>query len=483
MTPETTPRIHAFLNSSGAKLKDIEPAFPAVTCTAQASYLTGLPPGQHGAIANGWFDRTYQEYRNWHQSSKLLMAPRVFTKIKELDPTATVFMNCWWFCMYDPDVDYAVTPRPQYLADGGKLPDCYTKPTDLRDELQKKLGKFPLHKFWGPTTSVSSSRWIADASIAVDQVGPSLKDCVFSLHLAHRDLVSLGLQKYDPTISLIYLPHMDYGLQKFGPDHPTEIPSDLKQIDAVVGDLIDYYQSRNARVILLSEYGIAEASNPIHINRVLREHGYIVTRRENYGETLDCGASPAFALADHQVAHVYVAKEADIPVVKELLEQIEGVEVALTAKEQGESYNPQRSGELLAVAKEGYWFTYYYWPESEARRSAPDFAYTVAIHRKPGYDPAEMFFRFPNAPNFLGFLWLIFKFFLVYILHIRTTVDGTPLDAGAKLIRGSHGRSGPVSVDPKYRPIVIAEKGLGTGSTIKAVGVYDVIFKTVMSPK
>jgi hypothetical protein len=151
-------------------LRDIEPAFPALTCTAQASYLTGLPAGQHGAVANGWFDRTYAEYRNWHQSSRLMMAPRVFGKIKESDPKATVFMNCWWFCMYDSDVDFAVTPRPQYLADGGKLPDCYTKPVGLRDELQKKLGKFPLHKFWGPTTSVASSRWIADSSIMVDQV-------------------------------------------------------------------------------------------------------------------------------------------------------------------------------------------------------------------------------------------------------------------------------------------------------------------------
>ncbi|KAI9011708.1 type I phosphodiesterase/nucleotide pyrophosphatase [Hyaloraphidium curvatum] len=456
ISPETTPRIDAFLNSGSSKLREIDPAFPALTCTAQASYLTGLPPSQHGAVANGWFDKTYCEYRNWHQSSKLLMAPRLFRKIKEADPSATVFMNCWWFCMYDEDVDYAVTPRPQYLTNGGKLPDCYTKPTPLRDELQSRLGKFPLHKFWGPTTSVQSSQWIADATMIVDE-------------------------KYDPTLTLVYLPHLDYGLQKFGPDNPTEIPSDLRQIDGVVGQLIDYYSAKRANVVILSEYGIGPVSEPIHINRVLREHGYIVTRRENYGETLDCGASPAFALADHQVAHVYVQRKGDIPAVKELLESIPGVDVALTAKEQGESYNPERSGDLLAVAKENYWFTYYYWPAEKWRSSAPDFAYTVAIHRKPGYDPAEMFFRFPNLPNWLGFLYLIFKFFVVYVLHIRTIVDGTPLDSGAVLIRGSHGRGGPVGVDKRFRPVVIAEKGMGTAPVMKAVGVYDVILKTVLS--
>jgi hypothetical protein len=179
---------------------------------------------------------------------------------------------------------------------------------------------------------------------------------------------------------------------------------------------------------------------------------------------------------------VYVQKPDDVPVVKELIEKLEGVDVALTAKEQGDAYNRERSGDLLVVAKEGYWFTYYYWPEEEAARSAPDFAYTVAIHRKPGYDPAEMFYRFPTAPAVLGFLWLMCNIFLVYVLHIRTTVAGTPLDSGAKLIRGSHGRGGGVGVDKRFRPMVIAEKGLGTGSSLKAVSIYDVILKTVMSP-
>lgn len=275
---------------------------------------------------------------------------------------------------------------------------------------------------------------------------------------------------------------MDYGLQKWGPDETVKIPKDLSEIDEVVGNLISHYSSKGARIILLSEYGIAPADKPVHINRHLRQNGWIVTRKENGGETLDCGASPAFALADHQVAHVYVADPKDIPAVKELLENVEGIEVALTAKEQGDAYNAERSGELLAVAKEGHWFTYYYWPESEARKQAPDFAYTVAIHRKPGYDPAEMWFRTPNWP-FIGFLWLILKAIMVYVFRIRTTVDGTPLDSGAKLIRGSHGRGGPVSVDPRFRPIVIAERGLGRDGVIKAVTVHDVILKTVMTPE
>ena len=208
----------------------------------------------------------------------------------------------WWYNMYS-GADYGVTPRPMYPADGRKLPDVYSNPGSLRVDLQKELGTFPLFNFWGPRTTIKSSRWIADASKRVEEL-------------------------HSPTLSLVYLPHLDYGLQKYGPSDP-RIQTDLKEIDAVCGDLIDFYENRGVQVVVLSEYGITDVSKPVHINRAFRDAGLIAVREELGLELLDPGASAAFAVADHQIAHIYVNKPEAMDKVRAILESLDGIERVL----------------------------------------------------------------------------------------------------------------------------------------------------------
>ena len=202
--------------------------------------------------------------------------------------TAKLF---WWYNMYS-SAEWSVTPRPVYCADGRKLPDIYTEPESLRGWLQGELGTFPLFNFWGPASSIRSSRWIADSARLVDE-------------------------RHQPTLTLVYLPHLDYDLQKHGP-HGAEIDRAIEEIDAVAGDLVDHYLERDVRVIIVSEYGIVPATSDIPINRALREENLLRIRPEPGGELLDPGGSRAFAVADHQVAHVYLRDLADQFRVQEL---------------------------------------------------------------------------------------------------------------------------------------------------------------------
>src|SRR4051812_30767938 len=313
----------------------VHAAFPAVTCTAQSNYLTGVHPETHGIVGNGWYAREDCEVRFWRQSNKLVLAPKIWETARADDPAFTCANLFWWFNMYST-ADYSVTPRPMYPADGRKVPDVYTAPGTLRDELQAELGTFPLFEFWGPRASINSTRWIAAAARRVDE-------------------------KHDPTLTLIYLPHLDYNLQRVGPEVPA-IDEDLRAVDEVAGDLIAFYESRDARVVVLSEYGIVPVSQPVHINRVLRERGLIAVRQELGLEVFDPGASAAFAVADHQIAHVYVNDRRRLDEVKALLSSTPGIEHLLdeTGQRDFRVYH-ERSGDLIAVAAPDAWFTYYYW--------------------------------------------------------------------------------------------------------------------------
>lgn len=382
----------------------IAPVLPAVTCPVQATYLTGKLPDRHGIVANGWYHRDTAEVRFWLQSHHLVQAESVWDMARRRDASFTCANLFWWFNMYS-SVDYAVTPRPMYLADGRKLPDIYTKPANLRDRLQAELGPFPLFNFWGPATSIAASEWIASAARWIDH---------------HQD----------PTLTLIYLPHLDYDLQRYGIGGPAAARA-LGEIDRVCGGLIDYYRDRDARIILLSEYGIQNVARPIAINRVLRDHGFLAVREELGRELLDPGASRAFAVADHQIAHVYVNARTQTDAVKALLEQTDGVATVLAADGLvARHLNHPRSGELVALAHPNRWFSYPYWMD-DAR--APDFARTVDIHRKPGYDPAELFLD----PALRAPKLTIAAALLRRRLGFRTLLNVTPLDA--TLVRGSHG--------------------------------------------
>lgn len=411
------PRLTAF--AERGKLASVGEMLPAVTCPVQATYLTGKWPTEHGIVGNGWYFRDEGEVKFWRQSNRLIEAPKLWDVLHGLDPAATVANICWWYNMYS-DADFTVTPRPMYPADGRKLPDCYTQPAGLRDELQAKLGTFPLFSYWGPNANISSSRWIADAARHVEE-------------------------RHSPTLSLVYLPHLDYGLQKYGPD-PEAMKGDLAALDEVAGDLIAFYEARGVAVIVVSEYGIERAWRPVHLNRALREAGLLHVREELGRELLDAGASAAFAVADHQVAHVYVQDPARREEVRTLLEGLPGVAEVLGAEGKRRHHlDHPRAGEFVVVADPGAWFTYYYW-QDDAR--APDFARTVDIHRKPGYDPAELVLD-PHSPARLkaGVALARKK------LGFRYLLDVIGLDAG--VVRGSHGRVGG---DPQRGPLLISSR-------------------------
>lgn len=434
---EHTPRLGEFANSG--LTASIGHVLPAVTTTVQSTYLTGTWPAEHGIVSNGWYFRDECEIKFWKQSNKLVQRPKIWEAARKIDPSFTCANICWWYNMYS-SADYAVTPRPMYPADGRKVPDCWTHPPELRQWLQSELGQFPLFQFWGPATSINATRWIADAAIKVDE-------------------------RFNPTLSLVYLPHLDYGLQRAGTT-PADIPQDLRELDAECGKLIDHFTRRGARVIVLSEYGIMPVSRPVHLNRVLRERGLLTVRDEMGHEVLDAGESRAFAVADHQVAHVYVSDASALGEVKSLLQSTAGVETVLDESGKREQHlDHPRAGELVAVAAPDAWFTYYYWMD-DAR--APDFARTVDIHRKPGYDPVELFLDPALKAPKAKIAWTLAK----RKLGFRSLLDVIPLEAS--LVRGSHGRA-PASRE--LGPLLITNHNLPGG--MRELAATDV-FQTIL---
>ncbi len=414
---ENAPNLARFMKSG--RCRHLLTDAPAVTCTSQASMLTGLTPGEHGIVGNGWYNREAAEVQFWKQSNHLVHGEKVWETARRHNPSITCAKMFWWYNMYS-SADYSVTPRPMYKADGRKVPDCYSDPPELRDALQRELGQFPLFRFWGPATDISATRWIAESTMRV-------------------------CEQHDPTLTLVYLPHLDYNLQKLGPGHP-DIAQDVEEVDQVVGDLIDFFKRRDTRVIVLSEYGIEPVDEAVHLNRHLRQEGMLSVRVEEGLELLDAGASRAFAVADHQVAHVYVRDPADLARVAKCVGDVPGVESVWDRAEQGSrGLAHERSGDLLVMAAPGRWFSYYHWLDDSR---APDFARTVDIHRKPGYDPVELFID-PQirAPKLKLASKLLRK-----KLGFRTLMDVIPLDAS--LVRGSHGR---VEMPDALKPVLMTQ--------------------------
>jgi len=341
---------------------------------------------------------------------------------------------------------WSVTPRPMYPADGRKLPDVYTHPSELRAELTQKLGQFPLFRFWGPAADITSSRWIASAALHV---------------IATRS----------PTLTLVYLPHLDYDLQRLGPDLSNpRLRQDLREVDALCGELIEAAKKTDRRVVVLSEYGITPVSSAIALNRVLRRAGWLAVREELGRELLDAGASRAFAVADHQVAHIYVRDPALSAEVRAVVSAEDGVERVLDRAEQAAlGLDHARSGELVAISKPDRWFSYYYWLDPER---APDFARTVDIHRKPGYDPVELFLD----PKLAAPKLAIGARLLKKAAGFRTLMDVISAEDTA-LVKGSHGR---ITDDPRDGPLVISSAPdiAGTGS-IRAIDVAELMLSHV----
>ena len=394
-----------------------EPAFPAVTCTAQSSIVTGSPVAAHGIVGNGWYDRESAEVRFWKQSNHIVRGEKIWDTLRREIPGFTCAKLFWWYNMHS-SADFSITPRPLYPADGRKVFDVHTQPMLMRDELKRDLGEFPFPAFWGPAAGIASSKWIAASAKWVEE-------------------------KHSPTLSLVYLPHLDYPLQKDGP-LAANIPAELGKIDRVATDLISFYESRGIRVLVLSEYGISPVTRPVHLNRLFRAKGWLSLKNELGRETLDCGGCRAFAVADHQVAHVYVNDPAIRDEVRTLLEKTSGIgEVRVPADTWGPGTATERAGDFIAVAEPDAWFTYYFWNDDAL---APDYARTIDIHRKPGYDPCELFIdpriKLPKLQ--------IAKFLLKKKLGLRGLLEVIPLDV--TLVKGSHGSD---RVPQNERPVLL----------------------------
>nr|WP_202531742.1 nucleotide pyrophosphatase/phosphodiesterase family protein [Streptomyces sp. SID8380] len=383
----------------------LDTVFPAVTATVQATFTTGTLPREHGAVANGWYHRDHGEVMMWRQHNALVRGEKVWQAARERDPAHSTAYLCWWWAM-GADVDTILTPRPVYHYDGRKSPDCYTVPATLRDELTALQGEFPLFQYWGPTASLTATRWIAGAARYV-------------------------LDRRGPDLTFVYVPHLDYDLQRYGPDSPRAVTA-AREADAALAPLLADLEASGTTVVALSEYGITPVSRPVDINRALRREGLLSVYTQRGMEYLDAPTSRAFAVADHQAAHVYVSDEADVPRVRDLLKRLPGVDEIWDRTEQAAyGIDHPHAGELVAVAEPDAWFTYYYWLD-DAR--APDFAHGVEIHRKPGYDPAELFFD-PSVPavRAKAALGVLRK-----KAGMRAPLTVVPLDPG--LVRGSHGR-------------------------------------------
>ncbi|MBI2898758.1 MAG: alkaline phosphatase family protein [Planctomycetes bacterium] len=380
-----TPRLLAHapnLAAVGRALPMVGP-LPAVTCTAQATMLTGEPPSRHGIVGNGWLYRDTMEVRFWQQSNRLLQAEPLYAGRR-----FTCAKMFWWFNQGAP-VDWSVTPKPHYGADGSKAFGIIDA-TDC--DLERALGPFPFASFWGPGAGLASSEWIARAS-------------------------ALVIERNRPRLTLVYLPHLDYDYQRFGPGDPARV----REVDACAKIVLDAARSIDAKVVVVSEYGIVPVKRADFLNRELRRAGWLAVRDGPYGEQLDTFASKAFAVVDHQLAHVYV-RDLTLDAVKERL-------APLADRFVGPDH--PRSGELVALARPDEWFAYPYWLD-DAR--APDFARTVEIHKKPGYDPCELLLDPALALPRARVAWKLLR----KALGFRMLMDVVPLDA--TLVRGSHGR-------------------------------------------
>jgi predicted AlkP superfamily pyrophosphatase or phosphodiesterase len=436
------PALRAF-GAAGA-MRPLRTVTPAVTCTVQSTFVTGSLPSEHGIVGNGWYFKDLAQVWLWRQSNRLVQGEKIWETARRRDPAFTCAKLFWWYNMY-ASVDISVTPRPMYTADGRKIPDVYTEPAALREELQHELGTFPLFEFWGPRAGIASSRWIARSAEIV-------------------------MQKKRPTLTLVYLPHLDYDLQKYGPAGP-QAEAAVRAVDSLCGELIESAEKRGQRVVVLSEYGIVGVAGAVHPNRILREAGLLRVRVELGREQLDPGASDAFAVSDHQLAHVYVKDPARVEEVRALLARVDGIASVLTREEQrGIGLAHERSGELVLLAAPDRWFSYYFWLADER---APDYARTVDIHSKPGYDPVELFvdpaLAFPRlsvasklARRKLGF---------------RTLLDVIPLDTS--LVKGSHGL---VTADVDAGPVFLSNAPeLVPEGSVEATDVASLLLAHVFS--
>ncbi len=345
---------------------DLEPVFPCLTLPGQASFSTGTYPSGHGIIANGFFDRDRFEVGFWEQYRSLVQAEPVWECIKRENPGLKTALLFCQNTLYG-NADFIITPKPMHT-DEGLVQWCYSKPAGLYESISRDIGRpFNLMDYWGPFASPNASQWIMEAAI----------------RLVETD---------QPDFMVTYIPHLDYSCQKFGPDDP-KVDEDLVVIDRLMAEFTLTLEKKgihdHSTICIFSEYSLSPVTGAVLLNMALRKAGFLEVREIQNREYLDFELSRAFAMVDHQVAHIYVRDKNDIEPVKTLIQKLDGVDLVLAEEGKKEfKIDHERSGELIAISEPDKWFAYYWWDIPE---KAPDFASHIDIHRKPGYDPLELF--------------------------------------------------------------------------------------------
>ncbi len=351
---------------TGHDVHSMASIFPAVTCPVQASMRTALPPAGHGMVANGGYFPQLKKVLFWEQAATLVSGERVWAPLRSAGGTAG--MMFWQQSLVD-DLDLVLSPRPIHKHEGGMIQDCYSMPGDLYGRLCKDIGRsFNLMHYWGPVTSRKSSEWIADATIAV------MKDPA-------------------PDLLFSYIPHLDYDLQRKGPDHPRAAQA-LDVLETLTGKLDQACRESGYDWVMFGDYEINPVTQPpVFPNRILRDAGLFRTRMLKGMAYPDFFSGGTFAMVDHEVAHVYVGDPQDREQVRGLFANQQGIDRILDRQAQKElGLDHASSGDFVLVSSEGSWFAYPWWTE---RREAPDFATHVDIHNKPGFDPCELYFGWP----------------------------------------------------------------------------------------
>jgi predicted AlkP superfamily pyrophosphatase or phosphodiesterase len=437
------PRLKALANAGWQR--PLREVVPAVTCTAQATLLTGQTAKGHGIVGNGWYWRDTGEVRFWLQSNRLMQAEPLYVTAKRRAAESGNTFRCaklfWWFNQ-GAAVEWSVTPKPHYGADGNKVFDITGTPESLQEELKRKLGPFPFQTFWGPMAGLPCTEWIGRCAAEV-------------------------LREHRPELTLVYLPHLDYDTQRLGP-HGCDWPKIVGELDAACEPILAAARQIGARVWVVNEYAHVPVMHAVYPNRALRQAGLLEVRHGPFGETLDTFTSRAFAVCDHQLAHVYVNNSAHLQRVADVLRGLKGMGRVLVGQERAEiGLDHERAGDIVLLAAPDAWFAYPYWLED---RLAPDFARTVNIHAKPGYDPCELFFD----PKLWWPKGRAIRRLLQKKLGFRTLFDVVPLDAS--LVKGSHG----LAVDqPENRPVLIGDGPPPEPAEVAMTAVRDLVLQAL----